>query len=117
MIRLLRLIFRWGGAFPPGTGGVILDTLYRNTGGKWEGTLRISLTDNTDSTKATFATFVRLYLVTSGAVSLTLEPNANLTPAGTVYRVVYRGNDGARAMEYWTVPTTTGTTIRAIRVP
>ncbi len=50
-----------------------------------------------------------------GALALQLVPNIGANPAGTFYSVVYQLDDGTVKTEFWTVPTTSPTTISAIR--
>jgi len=50
-----------------------------------------------------------------GAFSAQLVPNVGATPAITYYTVVFQLDDGTVRHEYWVVPTTSPTTIAAIR--
>src|SRR5207245_2959076 len=49
-----------------------------------------------------------------GALSVSLAPNAGATPAATYYTVVYQLSDTVKT-EFWTVGTTSPTTIAAVR--
>ena len=54
-------------------------------------------------------------LGSGGTLSVRLVPNAGATPAQMVYTVVYQLSDGEVKTEYWVVPTTSPTTIAAVR--
>ena len=51
----------------------------------------------------------------NGAISIPLIPNAGSNPAGTYYKVVIKLDDGTTSEEQWVVPTTSPTTVAAIR--
>ena len=99
---------------PPTT--MIVDTVYRADGTPAGGTLLISWPEFTTATGAAVAAGnTGVTLGTGGALSVGLVANANATPANTVYSVVYQLDDGTVKTEYWAVPTTSPTTISAVR--
>src|SRR5437762_8267605 len=51
----------------------------------------------------------------AGALSVALVPTASATPANTVYTVVYQLDDRTVKTEFWSVPTTSPTTVAAVR--
>jgi hypothetical protein len=53
-------------------------------------------------------------LGTNGALSVALVSNANATPAGMYYTVVYQLGPGTVKTEYWVVPTTSPATIAQV---
>jgi hypothetical protein len=72
----------------------IQDTVYRADGSPAAGTLLISWPAFTTSGgEAIAAGTVSVNLGSRGALAVTLTPNANATPANTVYTVVYQLND------------------------
>jgi len=94
----------------------ISDTVYRADGTTAEGTLLISWPEfTTASSGAVAAGNTSVTLGTGGSLSVGLVPNANATPANTVYTVVYQLDDGTVKTEYWIVPTNSPTTISAVR--
>jgi hypothetical protein len=94
----------------------ISDTVYRADGSPAGGTLLISWPEfTTAALGAVAAGNTSVTLGTGGALSVGLVPNANATPANTVYTVVYQLDDGTVKTEYWVVPTTSPTTISAVR--
>lgn len=50
-----------------------------------------------------------------GALSVDLVPNTGASPAGTFYSVVFQLDDGTTKTEYWAVPTSSPTTVAAVR--
>jgi hypothetical protein len=95
---------------------MIVDTVYRADGTPAGGTLLISWPEFTTAADgAVAAGNTSVTLGTGGALSVGLVPNANATPANTVYSVVYQLDDGTVKTEYWIVPTTSPTTISAVR--
>jgi hypothetical protein len=95
---------------------MINDIVYRADGTPAEGTLLISWPEFTTAAGgAVAAGNTAAVLGTGGALSVGLVPNANATPANTVYTVVYQLDDGTEKTEYWIVPTTSPTTISAVR--
>ena len=94
----------------------ISDTVYRADGTPAGGTLLISWPEfTTAANEAVAAGNTSVTLGTGGALSVGLVPNANATPANTVYTVVYQLDDGTVKTEYWIVPTNSPTTIAAVR--
>ncbi len=94
----------------------ISDTVYRADGTPAGGTLLISWPEfSTASGQAVAAGTTSVTLGAGGALSVQLAPNAGATPAGTFYSVVYRLDDGTAKTEIWSVPTTSPTTIAAVR--
>jgi hypothetical protein len=94
----------------------ISDTVYRADGTPAGGTLLISWPEFTTAAQgAVAAGNTSVTLGAGGALSVGLVPNANATPANTVYSVVYQLDDGTVKTEYWVVPTTSPTTISAVR--
>ena len=94
----------------------ISDTVYRADGTPAGGTLLISWPEFTTAAQgAVAAGNTSVTLGAGGALSVGLVPNANATPANTVYTVVYQLDDGTVKTEYWVVPTTSPTTISAVR--
>jgi len=72
----------------------VQDTVYRADGSPAEGTLLISWPAFTTATgQAIAAGTTSVNLGTGGALSVSLVPNANATPANTVYTVIYQLND------------------------
>jgi len=67
----------------------IRDTVYRGDGAPAGGTLLISWPEFTIAGGAVAAGNTSATLGTGGALSVGLVPNANATPANTVYTVVY----------------------------
>jgi hypothetical protein len=95
---------------------MINDIVYRADGTPAGGTLLISWPEFTTAAGgAVAAGNTAAVLGTGGALSVGLVANANATPANTVYTVVYQLNDGTEKTEYWVVPTTSPTTISAVR--
>ena len=94
----------------------ISDTVYRADGTPAGGTLLISWPEFTTAAQgAVAAGNTSVTLGTGGALSVGLVSNSNATPANTVYTVVYQLDDGTVRTEYWVVPTTSPTTISAVR--
>jgi hypothetical protein len=94
----------------------ISDIVYRADGTPAGGTLLISWpVFSTATGHAVAAGKKSVTLGTAGTLSVALVPNTDATPAGTFYTVVYQLNDGTVKTEYWVVPTTSPTTIAAVR--
>ncbi|MGH9511919.1 MAG: hypothetical protein ACRD2U_07255 [Terriglobales bacterium] len=94
----------------------ITDTVYRADGTPAGGTLLISWPAfTTASSQAIAAGSKSAILGSNGALSVQLAPNSGATPSGTFYTVVYQLDDGTAKTEYWAVPTTSPTTIAAVR--
>lgn len=99
---------------PPLT--VVSDVVYRGDGTTASGTLLISWPAfSTSGGRAIAAGVNNVTLGSGGTLSVQLAANAGATPAGTVYTVVYQLSDGEVKTEYWTVPTSSPTTIAAVR--
>ncbi len=95
---------------------MIVDTVYRADGTPAGGTLLISWPEfTTAALGAVAAGNTSVTLGAGGALSVGLVSNANATPANTIYTVVYQLDDGTVKTEYWVVPTTSPTTISAVR--
>jgi hypothetical protein len=94
----------------------ILDTIYTPDGQLWNGTLTISLVDNTYSALKTYAGWERTVRVVNGVITppLYLVSNTLLTPTNTRYKVIYT-SQSLRRVEYWLVPDQASATIRSIR--
>jgi hypothetical protein len=56
-----------------------------------------------------------IQLGSQGALSVDLIPNAGAVPAGTLYKIVYKLDDGSTATEFWSVGTASPTTIASVR--
>src|SRR5579872_4954798 len=94
----------------------ISDTVYRADGTPAGGTLLISWPEfTTAALGAVAAGNTSVTLGAGGSLSVGLVSNANATPANTIYTVVYQLDDGTVKTEYWIVPTTSPTTISAVR--
>jgi hypothetical protein len=94
----------------------ISDTVYRADGTPAGGTLLISWPEfSTAGGQAVAAGTTSVTLGAGGALSVQLAPNTGATPAGTYYSVVYQLDDGTAKTEFWAVPTTSPTTIAAVR--
>jgi hypothetical protein len=94
----------------------ISDTVYRADGTPAGGTLLISWPEfTTAALGAVAAGNTSVTLGIGGSLSVGLVSNANATPANTIYTVVYQLDDGTVKTEYWVVPTTSPTTISAVR--
>jgi hypothetical protein len=94
----------------------ISDVVYRADGRPAGGTLLISWpTFSTADGTAVAAGTKSVTLGAQGALSVELTPNIGAIPAGTYYTVVFQLSDGTVRTEYWVVPTSSPTTIAAIR--
>src|SRR6266571_9398252 len=94
----------------------ISDVVYRADGTPAAGTLLISWPAFTTADgKPVAAGTKSVMLGAQGVLSVALAPNTGAIPAGTFYTVVYQLNDGTVKTEYWTVGTTSPTTIAAVR--
>ncbi len=94
----------------------VQDTVYRADSSPAGGELLISWPSFTTSGgQAVAAGTKSVTLGAGGALSVALVPNAGATPTNTVYSVVYQLDDGTSKTEYWLVPTTSPTTIAAVR--
>jgi len=94
----------------------ISDTVYRADGTPAAGTLLISWpTFSTASGQAVASGTKSVTLGTGGALSVALVPNAGAAPTNTFYTVVYQLSDGTVKTEFWSVGTTSPTTVAAVR--
>ena len=94
----------------------ISDTVYRADGAPAAGTVLISWPSFTTGDNSPVAAGVKsIQLGSQGALSVDLVPNAGAIPAGTLYKVIYKLNDGTTATEFWSVGTSSPTTIGSIR--
>src|SRR6059058_71865 len=90
----------------------ISDTVYRADGTPAAGTLLISWpTFSTASGQAVASGTKSVTLGTGGSLSVALVPNAGAAPANTFYTVVYQLIDGTVKTEFWSVGTTSPTTV------
>ena len=99
---------------PPTT--TVSDVVYRADSTPAAGTLLISWPTFTTSGGAAVAAGTKsVTLGTDGALSVALVSNANATPSGVVYTVVYQLNDGTVKTEYWIVPSSSPATLVQVR--
>jgi hypothetical protein len=94
----------------------INDTVYRADGAPAAGTLLISWPAFTTADNSPVAAGNKSILLgAQGALAVDLVPNAGSIPAGTLYKVIYKLDDGTTATEFWSVGGTSPTTIAAVR--
>ncbi len=94
----------------------ISDTVYRADGQAASGTVLISWPSfQTAQGDAVTAGNQSVEVAQGGAFLAQLAPNAGASPMGTYYVAVFQLDDGTVRTEYWSVPTTSPTTIAAIR--
>jgi hypothetical protein len=94
----------------------ISDVVYRADGTPAGGVLLFSWPAFTSSDGAAVGAGTKsVTLGAGGALSVQLVPNATATPATTLYTVTYQLNDGTSKTEFWSVGTTSPTTIAAVR--
>ncbi|MGH9528875.1 MAG: hypothetical protein ACRD2S_03045 [Terriglobales bacterium] len=94
----------------------VSDIVYRADGTPAGGTLLISWPAfNTADGHTIAAGTNSAVLGAGGALSIQLVPNIGATPSATFYTVVYQLDDGTAKTEYWVVPTTSPSTIAAVR--
>ncbi len=94
----------------------ISDTVYRADGTAASGVALISWpTFQTAGGDAVAAGNESVTIGAAGAFFVQLVPNVGATPTGTTYVVVFQLDDGTARTEYWAVPTTSPTTIAAVR--
>src|SRR5437764_1714060 len=94
----------------------VSDIVYRADGSPAAGNLQITWPAFvTSDNKSVAAGSMQLAIGAAGAVTVALAPNAGANPTGTYYKVVYQLSDGTSSTEYWSVPSTSPTTISAIR--
>jgi hypothetical protein len=95
---------------------VVSDVVFRADSTPAAGTLLISWPAFvTANGEAVAAGTKSVTLGPQGALSVALIPNTGVTPANVLYFVVFHLDDGTTKTEYWLVPTTSPTTIAAIR--
>src|SRR6202166_2816760 len=93
----------------------VADTVYRADGTPAAGTVLISWPSfQTAEGDPVAAGNLSVTIGLLGAVTVQLVPNAGASPAGTYYVVVYQLDDGTVRKEYWSVPSTSPTTISAV---
>ena len=93
----------------------ISDVVYRADGMPATGTLLLSWpTFSTAGGQAVAAGTKSVTLGPQGVLAVDLAPNSGASPAGTFYTVVFQLDDGVKT-EYWAVPTTSPTTLAAVR--
>jgi hypothetical protein len=93
----------------------VADTVYRADGTPASGTVLISWPSfQTAEEDPVAAGNLSVTIGLLGAVTVQLVPNAGASPAGTYYVVVYQLDDGTVRKEYWSVPSTSPTTISAV---
>jgi len=84
----------------------IRDTGYTGFGGTlFSGRITVTAPDMTTQDGRTVNRWEQSYTITSGVISVDLEPNDTATPAGTSYMVIYRPKSGQAWSERWVVPT------------
>jgi len=94
----------------------ISDTVYRADGTPASGMALIAWPSFEAATgNAVEAGNLTVTIAAGGAFTAQLVPNAGATPTGTIYTVVFQLDDGTVRTEYWSVPTTSPTTIAAVR--
>src|SRR5215813_7749601 len=94
----------------------ISDTVYRADGTTASGTALISWPAfQTAQGNAVAAGSKSVSVGPAGTFSTQLAPNTGATPTTTYYTVVFQLDDGTVRREYWLVPTTSPTTISAVR--
>ena len=94
----------------------ISDTVYRADGTAASGVALISWPSfQTAEGDAVAAGNQSVTIGAGGAFLTQLVPNVGASPAGTFYVVVFQLDDGTVRTEYWAVPTTSPTTITAVR--
>ena len=95
---------------------LVNDIVYRADGTPAGGTLLISWPAFISADqKPVAAGTMSATIGTGGWVNLNLVPNQGATPTGTYYKIVLKLDDGTTTTEYWNVPSSSPTTIAAIR--
>jgi hypothetical protein len=85
----------------------VADTVYRADGTPAAGTLLLDWgAFTTAGGESVAAGSTSVTLGAGGALSIALAPNADATPMGSYYTVVYHLNDGTTSREFWVVPVT-----------
>jgi hypothetical protein len=94
----------------------INDTVYRADGAPAAGTLLISWPAFTTADNSPVAAGNKsIQLGQQGALAVDLIPNAGASPAGTLYKIIYKLDDGTTAIEFWLVGTTSPASIASVR--
>ena len=94
----------------------VSDTVYRADGTAASGVALISWPSFQTVERDTVAAGNESVTIgTGGAFVAQLVPNVGASPTGTYYVVVFQLDDGTVRTEYWVVPTTSPTTIAAVR--
>lgn len=107
------------GADPENRAGTttVSDTVYLADGTKAQGNLIITWPAfTTASGTAVAAGQTSVTLGAGGALSVALVPNADATPAGMYYTVVYQLGPGQVKSETWVVPATSPASLAAVRM-
>ncbi len=111
---VLMLLVKMASATPPMTR--ISDTVYRADGAPAGGTLLISWPAFTTPDNSPVAAGNKsVQLGAQGSLSVDLVPNAGAIPAGTLYKVIYKLDDGTTSTEFWAVGATSPATIASVR--
>jgi hypothetical protein len=109
----------FGGAPVPQSGPgmtTVADTVYLADGTTARGNLIITWPAfMTASGTAVAAGTASTALGAGGALSVALVPNADATPAGVYYTIVYQIGSGQVKTEYWVVPTTSPANLATVR--
>jgi hypothetical protein len=93
----------------------ISDTVYRADGTTASGTVLIFWPSFVSAAgEAVAAGNLTVTIGTLGAFTAQLVANVGASPAGTYYVAVFQLDDGTVRREYWSVPTTSPTTIAAV---
>ncbi len=106
------------GATPPNSPAktTVADTVYMADGTTAQGTLIITWPPFvTAGGTAVAAGTANVTLGASGALSVALVPNADATPAGVYYTVVYQLGPGQVRSENWFVPNTSPASLATVR--
>jgi hypothetical protein len=99
---------------PPTT--TVSDTVFRADGTPASGTLLISWPAFTTAGGTAVAGGTKsVTLGSGGTLSVALVPNVGATPSNSIYTVVYQLTDGTVKTEFWLVPTSSPTTLSAVR--
>lgn len=95
---------------------MVQDTLYSADGNVTHGRLTIRWNGfSTSAGEAVPAGEMTVATDQNGKLSFALIPNVGAIPAGSYYRVVVQLDDGTQSQEQWLVPTTSPTTLAAMR--
>jgi hypothetical protein len=83
----------------------VSETLHVYDGSLFDGSITIVAPALTTAAGAYIPKWQRRYTITSGVVSIALEPNDTALPASTTYDVYLYPTSGQSTVEYWYVPT------------